>query len=216
MTSLKDPLIREDPSVKISLSIQPTRPDFAIISNHIIPESRVLDIGCGDGALMYALKKSKNIDARGIEINPVNVGHAVSRGLSVVQGDADTDLVNYPDQAFDFVILSQTLQTTRAPHQILDQLLRIGRYAFVSFPNFAYWKVRLELLLHGRMPMTPSLPISWYETDNIHMLTIEDFYEFIAAHHYKVKESWFFTHNKQITARAANWRAENALFLIHH
>ncbi|MFT8736609.1 MAG: methionine biosynthesis protein MetW [Zymomonas mobilis] len=213
--SLKDSQILEDPSVKLSLSMQPTRPDFVIISNHIIPESRVLDIGCGDGSLIAALKKSKNIDARGIEINPVNVGHAVARGLSVIQGDADTDLVNYPDQAFDFVILSQTLQTTRAPHQVLNQLLRIGRYAFVSFPNFAYWKVRMALMLRGRMPVTPILPISWYETDNIHMLTIEDFYEFAAQHHYKVKESWFFSHDKQISAKAANWRAENALFLLH-
>ncbi|MCA1955723.1 methionine biosynthesis protein MetW [Zymomonas sp.] len=213
--SLKDSQILEDPSVKLSLSMQPERPDFAIISNHIIPESRVLDIGCGDGALIASLKKSKNIDARGIEINPTNVGHAVSRGLSVIQGDADTDLVNYPDQAFDFVILSQTLQTTRAPHQVLNQLLRIGRYAFVSFPNFAYWKVRLALMLKGRMPVTPNLPISWYETDNIHMLTIEDFYDFTAQHHYQVKESWFFSHNKQISATAANWRAESALFLLY-
>ena len=151
------------------------RPDLAIIAANVAPGARVLDVGCGDGALMVALREQKGVDARGIEIDAENVAAAVAHGLSVVQGDADTDLAEYPDDAFDYAILSQTLQTTRAPHVVLDELLRIGRRAFVSFPNFAHWRVRLSLLWGGRMPVTRTLADAWFDTPNIHHVTIADF-----------------------------------------
>ena len=136
------------------------------------------------------------------------------RGLSVVQGDADTDLAEYPDDAFDYAILSQTLQTTRAPHVVLDELLRIGRRAFVSFPNFAYWRMRFSLLRNGRMPVTRHLPVSWYETQNIHHVTVEDFRELLREKGVTVEKSWFFTGEREIGGGRANWRAEHAVFLL--
>jgi len=157
------------------------RPDLAIIADHVAEGSRALDVGCGDGALMAELRDRRGADVRGLEIDPANVSAAVARGLSVVQGDADTDLAYYPDGAFDYAILSQTLQTARAPDRVLSELLRIGARAFVSFPNFAYWRVRWSLLWNGRMPVTQGLPVSWYETENIHHLTIDDFRDFVAG-----------------------------------
>lgn len=190
------------------------RPDLAIIAENIVPESRVIDVGCGDGELMAVLRDTKRVDARGIEINGANVASAVGRGLSVVQGDADTDLINYPTDAFDYAILSQTLQTTQAPDQTLTELLRIGRKVFVSFPNFAYWRVRLAFALGGRMPVTAALPLSWYETQNIHQLTIDDFRTFVAEHGIKVEDAWFLTGNRRRIKAAANVRAEHAIFLL--
>jgi methionine biosynthesis protein MetW len=134
------------------------RSDLAVIASHVAQGARVLDVGCGDGALMAALRDSRGCDARGLEIDAGNVAAAVARGLSVIQGDADVDLAGYPDRSFDYAILSQTLQTARAPDVVLDHLLRIGQRAFVSFPNFAQWRVRLSLLWGGRMPVTPQLP----------------------------------------------------------
>jgi methionine biosynthesis protein MetW len=189
------------------------RPDLAIIADHVAPASRVLDVGCGDGELMAVLR-SRGCDARGIEIDPANVSLAVGRGLSVVQGDADTDLVNYPDNVFDYAILSQTLQTARAPDRVLTELLRIGRRAFVSFPNFAYWRVRLSLAWGGRMPVTPALPVSWYATQNIHQLTIDDFRAFVEERGITVERAWFLTGDRLRGAAAANLRAEHALFLL--
>lgn len=189
------------------------RPDLAIIADHVAPASRVLDVGCGDGELMAVLR-SRGCDARGIEIDPANVSLAVGRGLSVVQGDADTDLVNYPDNVFDYAILSQTLQTARAPDTVLTELLRIGRRAFVSFPNFAYWRVRLSLAWGGRMPVTPALPVSWYATQNIHQLTIDDFRAFVEERGITVERAWFLTGDRLRGAAAANLRAEHALFLL--
>ena len=190
------------------------RPDLAIIAAHVAPRSRALDVGCGDGELMANLRDMKQIDVRGLEIDAANVSRAVARGLSVVQGDADTDLVYYPDDAFDYAILSQTLQTARRPDRVLEDLLRIGRRAFVSFPNFAYWKVRWALLWGGRMPVTPALPVSWHETENIHQLTIDDFRAFVAEHGVVVEDAWFLTGNRRITSAAANLRAEHAVFLL--
>jgi methionine biosynthesis protein MetW len=190
------------------------RPDLAIIAEHVAAGSRVLDIGCGDGELMVELRDRRGVDARGIEIDPANVSAAVARGLSVVQGDADADLANYPDQTFDYAILSQTLQTTRSPDRVLGELLRIGRRAFVSFPNFAYWRVRWSLMWSGRMPVTPTLPINWYETPNIHMLTIEDFRAFVAERGIVVEDAWFLNGVKRTSAAAANFRAEHAVFLV--
>ncbi|KKC24432.1 methionine biosynthesis protein MetW [Sphingomonas sp. SRS2] len=189
------------------------RPDLAIIADHIGAGSRVLDVGCGDGELMDVLR-AKQCDARGIEIDPANVSLAVGRGLSVVQGDADTDLVNYPDNAFDYAILSQTLQTARAPDQVLTELMRIGRHAFVSFPNFAYWRVRLSLAWGGRMPVTPALPVSWYATQNIHQLTIDDFRAFVKERGITVEQAWFLTGTRRCGDAAANLRAEHAVFLL--
>jgi methionine biosynthesis protein MetW len=190
------------------------RPDLAIIADNVAPGSRLIDIGCGDGALMAELRDRHGVDARGLEIDPANVSAAVARGLSVVQGDADTDLVYYPDGAFDYAVLSQTLQTARIPDQVLSELLRIGRHAFVSFPNFAYWRVRWGLMWGGRMPVTPALPVSWYETQNIHQLTIDDFRAFVAERGIKVEDAWFLSGDRRIRTSAANFRAEHAVFLL--
>jgi methionine biosynthesis protein MetW len=151
------------------------RVDLEVIANFIPPRARVLDVGCGDGALLELLQTDKQVDGRGVEISQRGVNLCVARGLSVIQGDADKDLVYYSDKVFDFVILSQTLQATRNPRAVLNDLLRIGERAIVSFPNFGYWRVRLSLLLKGRMPVTKELPYSWYDTPNIHFCTIRDF-----------------------------------------
>jgi methionine biosynthesis protein MetW len=193
---------------------EPLRPDLAIIADHVAPGSRALDVGCGDGALMAALRDRAGVDARGIEIDAANVASAVARGLSVIQGDADVDLAGYPSHAFDYAILSQTLQTTRAPDKVLDELLRIGRRAFVSFPNFAYWRVRASLLWGGRMPVTRTLPVAWYATPNIHHLTIDDFRAFLRERDIVTEGAWFLNGDKLTTAAAANFRAEHAVFLI--
>jgi len=190
------------------------RPDLQIIADNIAPGSRVLDIGCGDGALMAALRDEKGCDARGLEIDPANVASAVAKGLSVVQGDADTDLDAYPDASFDYAVLSQTLQTTRRPDIMLDQLLRIGRQAFVSFPNFAHWRIRMSLLLRGRMPVTRLIPQSWYDTPNIHHVTIEDFRALVEDGKYAQEGQWFLSGDKQTSEAAANLLAEHAVFLL--
>jgi len=190
------------------------RPDLAIIADHVAPGARVLDIGCGDGQLMAALRDRAGVDARGLEIDPANVASAVARGLAVVQGDADVDLAGYPDKGFDYAILSQTLQTARAPDQVLDHLLRIGQRAFVSFPNFAHWRVRLSLLWGGRMPVTKLLPEQWYDTPNIHHVTIDDFRAFVRQRHITVEGSWFLSRGRPTSAAAANFRAEHAVFLL--
>ena len=150
------------------------RPDLAAIAAMIRPGARVLDVGCGDGALLEHLK-AKNVDGRGIEISQANVNACVARGLAVVQGDADTDLVDYPAQVFDAVILSQTIQATEKPRVVMEHLLRIGRRVAISLPNFGYWKVRLSLLTGGRMPRTHTLDNSWWATPNIHLCTLADF-----------------------------------------
>ncbi|MFM6854366.1 MAG: methionine biosynthesis protein MetW [Sphingopyxis sp.] len=190
------------------------RPDLAIIAHHIAPASRVLDVGCGDGQLMAALRDGSGCDARGLELDPINVANAMARGLSVVQGDCNSDLAEYPADAFDYAILSQTLQTTMRPDLVLDQLLRIGRRAFVSFPNFAHWRVRLSLLWGGRMPVTRLLPIAWYETPNIHHVTIADFRALMAQRGIVVEQCWFLSGDKLTSAAAANFRAEHAVFLL--
>jgi methionine biosynthesis protein MetW len=156
------------------MSTTSLRPDLAAIAAMIRPGARVLDVGCGDGALLEHLK-SKNVDGRGIEISQANVNACVARGLAVVQGDADTDLVDYPAQVFDAVILSQTIQATERPRVVMDHLLSIGRRVAISLPNFGYWKVRLALLTGGRMPRTPALDYSWWATPNIHLCTLADF-----------------------------------------
>jgi methionine biosynthesis protein MetW len=151
------------------------RRDLRLIAEMIEDGSRVLDIGCGDGALLAYLARYKNVDGRGMELSQSGVNACVAHGLSVIQGDADRDLEAYPSGAFDVVVLSQTLQATRQPRQVLEALVRIGRRAIVSFPNFGFWRLRLNLLFSGRMPVSQLLPHPWYETPNIHLCTIRDF-----------------------------------------
>lgn len=153
------------------------RPDLARIASNIAPRSRVLDVGCGDGDLLDYLERDKDCDARGIELSREGVNDCLAKGLSVVQGDADDDLDDYPTDGFDIAVLSQTVQATRAPAKVVQNLLRIAPRAIVSFPNFGYWRVRLSLLLQGRMPVTTTLPIAWHETPNIHLCTVKDFAE---------------------------------------
>ncbi|MGX7704194.1 methionine biosynthesis protein MetW [Methylobacterium sp. Gmos1] len=151
------------------------RIDHLVMLNLVEPGSRVLDVGCGDGSLLALLRDRRGVDGRGIELSREGVNACLTHGLPVIQGDADTDLAAYPDDAFDYVILSQTIQATRQPKEVLEHLLRIGRHAIVSFPNFGHWRVRSELLLRGRMPVTDTLPDPWYATPNIHHCTIRDF-----------------------------------------
>lgn len=190
------------------------RPDLAIIADHVAAGTRLLDVGCGDGALMAALRDEKGCDARGMEIDAGNVAAAMARGLSVIQGDADTDLADYPDAAFDYAILSQTLQTTRRPDLVLDQLLRIGARAFVSFPNFAQWRIRFALMWGGQMPVTKQLPDRWYDTPNIHHVTIDDFRAYLIERGIAIEEAWFLSGEKRIGPAAANLRAQHAVFLL--
>ncbi|MEM7569070.1 MAG: methionine biosynthesis protein MetW [Pseudomonadota bacterium] len=151
------------------------RDDLASIAERVPEGARVLDVGCGDGTLMAWLEANKGCDARGIELSREGVNQCLDKGLSVVQGDADTDLASYPTDGFDVAILSKTLQATRAPATVVRNLVRIAPRAMVSFPNFGYWRVRLKLLLTGRMPVTDTLPVSWHETPNIHLCTVKDF-----------------------------------------
>lgn len=188
------------------------RPDLAVIAANIAPGTRVLDIGCGDGALLAALRDTKRVDARGMEIDAELVERCVARGLSVVQGDAERDLADYPDNAFDYAVLGRTIQTAQRPDRMLHELLRVGRTAFVSFPNFAHWRTRTALMFGGMMPITRALPVSWYETRNIHHVTIVDFEDLVAEMGITIRRSWFFTGDKQLRGPGANWRAEFALF----
>ncbi|MEM8853651.1 MAG: methionine biosynthesis protein MetW [Pseudomonadota bacterium] len=151
------------------------RLDFEVIRELVDPGSRILDVGCGDGMLMALLEGTHGVRASGIELSQSGVNEAVAIGLSVIQGDADTDLDDYPDDSFDYVVLSQTLQATRDPKRVLENLLRIGRNCVVSFPNFGFWRVRWQLMVGGRMPSTGLLPDPWYSTANIHFCTIRDF-----------------------------------------
>lgn len=155
------------------------RVDLLVLADMVERGSRALDVGCGDGSLLEILAEQRDVDCRGIELSQAGVNECVAKGLSVVQGDADADLVDYPDDAFDFVILSQTLQATRRPRDVLQHMLRIGRRAIVSFPNFGHWRVRSQLMFTGRMPRTRTLGYSWYDTPNIHLCTIEDFVELV-------------------------------------
>ena len=154
------------------------KPEFKIIADLIENNTRVLDVGCGDGTLMEFLKNNKKIDIRGIEISKNNVQQCIGKGLTVIEGDAEKDLSQFPDSSFDFVILSQTLQAFLNPEKVISELLRVGKKAIVTIPNFGYWKVRLHLLVKGTMPITRTLPDEWYNTPNLHMCTIKDFFTF--------------------------------------
>ena len=165
------------------------RVDLLVVADMVEHGARVLDVGCGDGELLKILTETKDVDGRGIEISREGVNQCVAKGLAVIQGDADTDLADYPNDAFDYVILSQTLQATRQPKVVLENLLRIGRRAIVSFPNFGFWKMRLQLLVGGHMPRTENLPATWYDTANIHFCTIKDFVELCDAINVKMERA---------------------------
>jgi methionine biosynthesis protein MetW len=195
------------------------RLDLRLISEMVAPGARVLDIGCGDGTLIEHLFTTKGCDARGIEIDMALVTRAVAHGMPVMHGDADIDLAHYPDGAFDYVVLSRTLQAVERPREVLRQMLRIGTRAVVSFPNFGHWQVRAQLLAKGRMPMTPAWDRMWYETPNIHPCTIRDFFELCAAEGYLV-ERWLAADEAggrapwRRSRRLANLFGEQALFLL--
>ena len=193
--------------------------EFKIISDLIEKNTRVLDVGCGDGILMEYLKYNKEIDIRGIEISKDNVQRCLSKGLTVIEGDAEKDLLQFPDSSFDFVILSQTLQAFLNPEIVIKELLRVGKKAIVTIPNFGFWKVRLHLLIKGTMPITKNLPDEWYNTPNLHMCTIKDFYNFCENRRIKLDKSSAL-HNEKISSinklnlNIKNLSAELGIFLI--
>ena len=163
--------------------------EYRIITDIISENTRVLDVGCNDGSLMEILKKNKNVDIRGIEISKEKVQTCISKGLTVIEGDAEFDLKQFPDKSFDYVVLSQTLQAFLNPELVINELLRVGKKAIVTIPNFGYWKVRLHLLLKGTMPVTETLPDQWYDTPNLHMCTIKDFVYFVKSRNIKIFKS---------------------------
>jgi len=173
------------------------RLDFEIIKNVVKDNSRVLDVGCETGELLKFLNKGKKIDGRGLEISQKNVNICLKHGLSVVQGDADKDLVSYPSKSFDFVILSQTLQATHSPEKVLNELVRISKRAIVSFPNFGSWVIRLKLLINGIMPESDLLPYTWYTTPNIHLCTIKDFKKLCNKNSINIEQNFFLNKNRK-------------------
>jgi methionine biosynthesis protein MetW len=195
------------------------RVDLALIAGMIAPKTRVLDSGCSDGTLIDHLFRNLGCDARGLELDMATVTQAVTHGLPVMQGDADTDLVTYPDGAFDYVVLSRTLQAVERPREVLRQMLRIGTHAIVSFPNFGHWSLRLQLLLKGRMPMTQTWSRMWYETPNIHPCTIRDFFNLCDQDGYKI-EQWLAVDEAgarlpwRRAPSLANFFGEQGLFLL--
>lgn len=189
------------------------RSDYAIISEIVPPKSKVLDLGCGDGELLAWLAVHKGVDARGVEIDGSRVQSAIARGVSVYQGDIEEGLTDYPDQAFDYIILSQTLQETREPVRVLREMVRVGRHAIVAFPNFGHWSVRLSHLFTGGAPKTPLFPHDWFDSPNIHFLTVHDF-ETLSQ-----RESWtierrIFLHGAKRMTLWPNLLAEVAVFLV--
>lgn len=195
------------------------RPDHYLIAEMVTPGSRVLDVGCGDGTLLQLLREKKFVDGRGIELAPEKVKACVTRGLSVMQGDADRDLPDYPDRAFDYVILSLTIQATQYPKAVLENLLRIGRHAIVSFPNFGHWSVRWQLLTTGRMPVTPNLPETWYNSVDQHLCTIKDFVDLVALVDAEVEQAVAFnSRGKRLPIKnslsAQNLFGEKAVFKL--
>ena len=195
------------------------RPDLAVIAALIVPGARVLDVGCGEGDLLEHLVVEKQVEGRGIELSQQNVNACVGRGLSVVQGDADTDLVDYPSSIFDIVILSQTIQATRSPRSVLQHLLRIGEKTIVSFPNFGHWRIRIALLLQGRMPRTATLGYHWYETPNIHLCTISDFAQLVGVSSARIESAFAFSQKRRTRPMATdawgpNLFAQGAIFVL--
>ena len=189
------------------------RSDFAIIGEIVEQGARVLDLGCGDGGLLHWLAENKGVEARGLEISGAKVQQAIARGVSVFQCDIDQGLADYPDQAFDYVILSQTLQETRHPREVLHEMLRVGRRAIVAFPNFGHWRMRVSMLMSGRAPKTELFPHEWYESPNIHFLTVHDFEALAAVEGLDVERRYFLAGRRKVTG-LPNLMAEVAVFLV--
>ena len=199
--------------------MNPTRADYEVIVGLVRAHSRVLDVGCGDGALLHRLVREKQVKGRGMELSQAGVNACVGKGLSVVQGNADEDLTFFPDRSFDYVILSKTIQAVRKPGAVLAELARIGDRVIVSLPNFGHWRTRLSLLLNGRMPVNPSLPSSWHETENIHLCTVRDFSQLADSLGLMVERAYPLSngHAGSPFARTvwrANWFAEDVVFVL--
>lgn len=192
--------------------------NYKIVCDLIEKKSKVLDLGCGSGVLLELLKKEKDVKALGIEINQDRVLEALSKGLSIVQGDLDKGLDEFQDKTYDYAILNQTLQSTKYPEMIIDEMLRVANKCVVSFPNFAYWRVRFYLFFKGKMPKSKQLPYEWYDTPNIHLLTISDFFEFCKKRNIKIEKSVYLTRNKSrsgfLIKNIANFFSEEAVFVI--
>jgi methionine biosynthesis protein MetW len=189
------------------------RRDFTIIGQMIEPRSKVLDLGCGEGELLAWLVENKSVVARGVEIEPARVRKAIARGLSAYQGDINEGLADYPDDAFDYVILSQTLQETRDPRRILSEMMRVGRGAIVSFPNFGHWRVRLSMLVSGQAPKTRLFPYDWYDSPNIHFLTVKDFENFSVMQGFRIEHRYFVAGARSVSM-LPNLLAEVAVYLV--
>jgi len=201
------------------LLAQGHRVDHILIADMVAHTARVLDVGCGDGSLLRLLADTKQVDGRGIEISRDRVNACVAQGLSVIQGDADNDLTDYPDAAFDYAILSLTIQATRAPQRVVDQLLRIAKRAIVSFPNFGHWRIRSQLMFSGRMPVTENLPESWHLSPNAHLCTIKDFADLCRDMRARVERKVAFNASGQqlgtwIPITAHNLIGEKAVFML--
>ena len=193
--------------------------EFKIISDLIDENSHVLDVGCGDGILMEYLVKEKKVNIRGIEISKTKVQNCIAKGLTIIEGNAEEDLKQFPDKSFDYVVLSQTLQAFLNPEKVINELLRIGKQAIVTIPNFGYWKIGLHLLLKGTMPVTRTLPDEWYNTPNIHLCTIKDFVYFSKAKNFKLSKSIALRSNQLSYIKDGNLNLKNlssnlGIFLI--
>jgi len=189
------------------------RSDYAIIGEIVEPRTKVLDLGCGEGELLAWLAANKGVESRGVEISGAKVARAIARGVSVHQSDIDEGLADYPNHAFDYVILSQTLQETRHPRQVLREMVRVGRRVIVAFPNFGHWRVRLSMLFSGRAPRTRLFPYEWYDSPNIHFLTVQDFEELAALEGLVVERRYFLAGHRKIVT-LPNLLAEVAVFLV--
>ena len=183
--------------------------EFKVIADLLPNNTRVLDVGCGDGALMDFLVKEKNIEVRGLELNQNNVQECIYKGLPVIQGNAETELYQFPKQSFDYVVLSQTLQAFYQPDKVLRELLRIGKSVIVSIPNFGYWKVRTSLLFFGKMPVTKTLPNTWFNTPNLHMCTIKDLFNYCESQNIKIKKVIGVNENKISPIKKSNLEMKN-------
>ena len=200
------------------MSIQTTQLNYEVVTDIIPENSSTLDLGSGDGTLFSKLIKEKNVTGVGVEINKDEVIKALDKGVAVIQGDIDEGLKQFPDKSFDYAILNQTLQSTEKPDLVMDEMLRVAKKAVVSFPNFAYWKVRFYLLFKGKMPKSKALPYEWYNTPNIHLMTVNDFFEFCKKRNIKILKSVYLTHSKArsgiLIRTITNFFSEEVIFVV--